>query len=174
MRVEHSARIFRMELSADIPFLVGNLDNLDKVGLRVATCTLHAMSLIFVDILVVELIAVAMALADLTAAIYLCYTAISQEVALICAKAHRTAHIGDVFLFFHDVDDIVGRVLIHLATVGIGQMEHIARELNDHNLHAEADAEGRHVVLSAVLSCQYLSFYASCAEPRADDDAVAL
>ena len=174
MWAEHCAGIFGMVLHTDIPVVGWHFDSLNESVLRIEAYASHACGLEVVAEVVVELIAVAVALDDFVFAVCLIEFAVLDELALISAEAHGAAHIGDVFLFFHDVDDIVGRVLIHLATVGIGQMEHIARELNDHNLHAEADAEGRHVVLSAVLSCQNLSFYASCAEPRADDDAVAL
>ena len=53
-----------MELCADVPTLVGYLDNLDEVGGRVDAYALHAGLLVFLLILIVELIAMAMAFLD--------------------------------------------------------------------------------------------------------------
>ena len=64
------------------------------------------------------------------------------------------------------------RLLVHLATVGVGVTEHVASELDDHHLHAEADAEGGDVVCAAVVGCHNLSLDATLSESRADEDAV--
>ena len=61
---------------------------------------------------------------------------------------------------------------IHLTGVGILIAEHIACELYHHHLHAEADAEGRDVVLSCVVGSDDLAFYTALTEARADDDTV--
>ena len=64
MRMQHRRGIFRMELRADVPALVWDLDNLHEVGGRVNTHALHTIRLIFVFIGIVELIAMSMSLAD--------------------------------------------------------------------------------------------------------------
>ena len=53
-----------MELGADIPSLFRNLDDFHQVGSGINAHTLHARSLIFILVLVVELIAMAMPLLD--------------------------------------------------------------------------------------------------------------
>ena len=173
MWLENGAGILRMVLHAYVPAVVDRLHSLYKSVLRVEANAAHACCVEVVAEVVVELIAVAVALHDVVYAISLVYLAVWQQMAWIAAQTHGAAHVCDVLLFLHDVDDIVWRVLIHLAAVGIGQFENIARILDDHDLHAEADAECRHVVLAAVLRCDDLALYASCAKAWADDDAVA-
>ena len=63
-------------------------------------------------------------------------------------------------------------LFVHFAAVGIGVSQHIARKFDGHALHAEADAECRHVVCAAVFGSDELSFDSSLAEARADDDSV--
>ena len=64
MRVQDGRGVLRMELCTDVPALLRNLDNLDEVGGGVDTHTLHAGLLIFLSVGIVELVAVAMTLAD--------------------------------------------------------------------------------------------------------------
>ena len=64
MRMEHRGRIFGVKLGADVPALLGYLDNLDEVGGGVDAYTLHASPFVLFLIGIVELIAVAVALAD--------------------------------------------------------------------------------------------------------------
>ena len=58
---------------------------------------------------------------------------------------------------------MVGR-LVHLTAVGVFHTEDIARELNNHHLHSETDAEGRYVVGSGIFCGSYLSFYSTLSE----------
>ena len=84
MWIEHSRRILRMELSADIPFLLRDLNYLYQVGCRVDTYTLHAVILELLLVLVVELIAMAMTLLDENLfAVSLIYSAAFLQFALV-------------------------------------------------------------------------------------------
>ena len=62
MGVEHGALIFGVELCADVPLEARYLYNLHEVALRVAAHTLHAGFLVFGLVVVVDLVAVAVAL----------------------------------------------------------------------------------------------------------------
>jgi hypothetical protein len=53
-----------VELRTDIPSLFWYLDYLDKIGGRVDTHALHTSGFVFFLVFIVELIAMAMALAD--------------------------------------------------------------------------------------------------------------
>ena len=57
-------RILWVELGSDVPALVGNLDNFHEVGGGIDAHALHAGPLVLLLILVVELVAMAVALAD--------------------------------------------------------------------------------------------------------------
>ena len=73
------------------------------------------------------------------------------QYARVCAETHRTAEIGDALLLRHQVDDRMLRVRIELRRVGICPAEHIPCELDDRDLHTEADAEVRNLMLTRVL-----------------------
>ena len=66
----------------------------------------------------------------------------------------------------------MGRVGVHLAAIGIGQAENVARKLDDHHLHAQTDAEAGHIVGAGILGGQNLALRAALSEARADDEAV--
>ena len=60
--MEYGRRILRVELRADVPAFVRNLDDFHQIGGGIDAYTLHALRFVLVLILVVELIAVAVAL----------------------------------------------------------------------------------------------------------------
>ena len=64
MRMEYRRRVFRMELRADIPMFVWNLDYLNEVGSRIDTHAFHTLHLVLLFIGIVELIAMSVSLAD--------------------------------------------------------------------------------------------------------------
>ncbi len=140
-----------MVLCAYIPLLAGHLHNLDQMGIGVLAHTLHASGFKLLAVVVVELEAMAMPLLDVELAIGLGHLGSRLQVAGIGAQAHGAAHVGHALLLFHQVDHVVGRVGVELGTVGLGKAHHVAGKLDDHALHAQAYAEGGHVVLAAPL-----------------------
>ena len=66
----------------------------------------------------------------------------------------------------------MGRSSVHLGAVGVGQSQHVAGKLNHHALHTQADAERRHIMLTAPLQCNELALDATLAEARSHDNAV--
>ena len=118
MRIEDSRAVLRMELCADVPALLGNLNYLNKIGSRIDTYTLHAMGFELFLILIVELIAMAMALTDegLFAIGFIDTTAL-DKLAIVSTKAHSTTELGNIFLLFHDIyyiDWSFGRLVVWL------------------------------------------------------------
>ena len=63
-------------------------------------------------------------------------------------------------------------LLVHLARVCILIAEHVAGKFDNHHLHTEADTECRNIMLTGVLSCDYLALYASVAEAWTDEDSI--
>ena len=88
------------------------------------------------------------------------------------AQTHGAAHVAHVLLLRQQVDDSVRRVLVELPGVSALHAADVARELDDGALHAEADAEIRHLVLAAILDGVYLALDAAHAESAGDNDAV--
>src|SRR5207249_8882265 len=66
------------------------------------------------------------------------------------AQPHRAAHVHDLTLLVHEVDDQVGRGAVELAGVGSGQAGHVPGQLDHHDLEAETEAEAGDVVLARV------------------------
>ena len=185
MRMEDGGGVFGMELGTDKPLLVGDFHHFHEVVVGIASNTLHTVTFERFKVLIVELVTMAMTLLDMKtlsplplygeslaiARIGLCSTATFDEFAIVGTEAHRTTHTLDGLLFFHQVDDWMLGVGIHLRAVRILISEHIAGELDDHRLHTQTDAEGRDVVGTGVLDGCNLAFDASLSEAWTDDDA---
>ena len=90
------------------------------------------------------------------------------QVAFITAEAHRAAHVGDVFLLLHDVDDVVRRLAVQFRGVRIFVAQDVARKFDHHHLHTQADTEGRQVVLAAILRGDEFPLRAALSESRAN------
>ena len=149
-----------------------NLHNLDKARAGIYAHALHTCCLVFLFILVVELIAMPMTLADLChTAVCLAGTTSFSEQTIVCTQTHGATHLRDAFLLFHEVNDAGSGVGVHLRAVGIFVAKDVSCELYHHHLHTEAYAERRDVMGACVLCCYDLSFDAALPEARADDDA---
>ena len=166
-----------MELGAYVPAQGGYLDNLYQVGSRISACAVHACSIENRTIGIVELIAMAVTLAHRRAPCGFAARVIGRvspaafrKLTLVSPQTHGAAHVGDVLLLLHHVYDGVRRSRVHLGAVGILESQHVACKLNDHHLHAQANAECGHVVRAAVFSGDDLSLYAPLSETRTDDD----
>ena len=167
--MENGGGILGMELGADEPFLFGELDNFYQVAFGVGADALHAVLLESGEVVVVEFVAVAMALLDVGLAVDAKCLAALTQLAGVGSEAHRSAHACDVLLLFHEVDDGMLGFWVHFRAVGIGKSEDVAGKFDDHHLHAEADAEGGDVVGAGVLNGCDFAFDASPAETGADD-----
>ena len=63
------------------------------------------------------------------------------------------------------------RVGHHLTAVGILIAQHVSCKLNHHHLHTETDAEGRHIVGSAIRCSHDFALDAPLTEPGTDQHA---
>lgn len=86
------------------------------------------------------------------------------QAAGIFAQAHGAALFIDVLLIGHQVDDRIRRVGIDLAGMRAGQAEHVAGVFHHGHLHAQADAQKRHVILARILHGGNLAFQTALAE----------
>ena len=170
--MQHGTLIFGVELCTDVPLHARNLHNLHEVAFGVASHALHAGTLKLLLEVIVELVAVAMALLDVLLIIYIEHARALLQHTLVCAQTHCSAHIRDVLLLFHDVDDVVWSLLVHLAAVGVGIAQHVAGKLYHHHLHAQTDAESRDIVRAAVVGCYNLALDATLSESRTNQYAV--
>lgn len=70
------------------------------------------------------------------------------EAAVVGSEPHGAAHVADMLLLLHDVDDVVGGFGVHLGGVGLLKSEYVAGVFDDHTLHTEAYSERGYVVLT--------------------------
>ena len=149
-----------------------DFDNLDQTRVGVDARGLHAGLFEVGQILAVELVAVAVTLADELGAIGLVGPRALGQTAFVAAQTHGAALVGDGLLVFHDVDDRIGRGVIHLERIGAVEVEHVARELDHRHLHAETYSEERDVVLAGMAHGIHLAVDAAMTEAGRHDDAV--
>src|SRR3989441_2533560 len=161
----------RVELARDKPRVVGQLDDLDQASVGREPAEHHAPLAHHLTIFVVELEAMAVALVHDLLSIGLVCVGTRQQLAWIEAKSHRTAHLVDVSLFGHEVDDRCRGERGELRRVGIRRLELLAREIDHRALHAETEAQIRNAVVPRVARGDDLAFDAAIAKTTRHDDA---
>ena len=132
-----------MELAADEPRMIRQLDDLDELAVGREAAQLHAVLDEQLAVLVRDFITMAMALAHLRLAVDLGGARAARQPARIRAEAHRAAHVRHVLLRFHQRDDGIVALRRELRRVAVVEAADVARELDDRRLHAEANAEER-------------------------------
>ena len=125
MRVLDRALVFGMELDADKErmrrqFHSFNPGQFLALGIRpmIDTGHLHARRLEIGNIIVVELVAMAMPFGNILLAIDLVEQAVLFQSARVSAQTHRPAHVLDVLLLVHDMDHRILGLGIHLGGIG--------------------------------------------------------
>ena len=162
----------RVELCTQMEVAAGQLHSLHQMAVRACAGNDQPGVLHLLPEVVVEFIAVAVALPDLALAVTLGHLGAGRHCAGILAQAHGAA-LGDVALLIrHQGDDVVGTVRGELAGIGVLVAQHIAGKFNDHDLHTKADAKAGHMVLAGVLSGLDHALDAAVAKAAGHDDAV--
>jgi hypothetical protein len=122
--------------------------------------------------MVVDLVAVAVALVDDGIAVRRTRARALGEVDGLRPEPHRPAEILDLLLLRQKVDDRIGRLGIHLRRVRAGQPGHVPRKLGDRDVHAEADPEVGNPELARDAARRDLAFPAARAEAAGNEDSV--
>src|SRR5262245_11686413 len=97
-----------------------------------------------------HLVAMAVALADAPRAIDALCDGAAADLARVGAEAHGAALVDYAVLVGHQIDDRGVAVLVELARVGALHLADVARELHHRELHPQADAEERDLLLARV------------------------
>ena len=87
--------------------------------------------------------------------------AILRNLAWAGAQPHRRSLVRNVPLFFHYVDDRMGRILIELSAVGFLEVGNVTGKFDNGDLHTEAESKIRNLVFACVLYGRNLAFGAS-------------
>src|SRR5579859_994 len=180
MRLERLRLQFRMELHADEPGMVRELDDLGQHAVRRHAGELQARRLQPLLVADVHFIAMTVAFRNVGGAIGVGDPAVGGQDRLVSAESHRATQVavGRTLLQFvaagpfgHQANDwLVGRA--ELSRARLGQPREIARCLDHRHLHAEADTEERHVALAGELHRLDLALGATLAEAARHQDAV--
>ena len=123
---------------------------------------------------VVDLVAVTMALMDLDAAVFLISLRVLIENTRIGAETERAADILDTVLVRQKCDNRIGGVRIDLDAVGIGKTADIAGKLDDRDLHSEAQTKIRDLVLARIFCSNDHALDAAASESTRNDDSLHL
>ena len=161
--------------------MTGQLDDLDQAVTgesREAQSRVHHL----LQVAVVELVAMAMALADHVRAVHGVRQRAVRDPHLLCTEPHRAAEIGLlvarldrallVLPFADQRDHGVRAAAVELRAVRPGETGHVARVLDDGELHPQADPEIGDAVDARMTHGLDLALDAALAEPARDQDRV--
>ena len=155
------------QLRRPVTVRLRQLDDFDEVTVRVHAREHEACLAEPVAEVVVDLVAVAVALLDGgRPGVDLLRQRALAEGARVGAQAHGAALVGDRLLLGHHRDDRRRVVGVELGRVRLGQPGDVARELDRGDLHPEADAEERDARLARPADRLDLAVDAAVAEAR--------
>src|SRR5436190_5764180 len=172
VRTRRPGTELRVELSRDEEGMVRKLDDLHEAPvLRLAR---HDQAAALERLLVerVDLESVAVPFVDDRLTVGLRGSRSGDEMARLRPEPHRGPHVRHVLLLREEVDHRVRRRRIELRGVRALQPTHVASELHDGALEAEADAEERHPLFPRVADRLDLALDAPDAEAAGNKHAV--
>src|SRR6476620_4396526 len=141
MRLELFRFELGMELAAQVPRVVADLADLDIGAVRRLAGDPQSGRGQDLLILAVEFVTMTVPLADLSASVRLVSEAAVLQKTGPGAQPHRATQFVDALQLAELVNDAVRRAGIELARIRSFEAAHVARVLDHHGLHAQADAE---------------------------------
>ena len=138
VRAVGTALELRMVLHADVERQRCQLHRFHKAAVRRQAAECQPRFRQRLAVVVVELVAVAVALGDLRCAIAARHSGTRRDRAGIAAETERAAFVNLVALPRHEVDDLAAAQLVKLAGVGVGESRDVPRELDHRDLHSKA------------------------------------
>ena len=94
------------------------------------------------------------------------------QLAIVDTQAHGAAHVGDVALVGHQVDDWIFGAHVKLGAVGLIRLQNVAGKVDAHHLHAQAQPKVWHRVLTCIVGGADLAFDPAIAKAAGHDNAV--
>jgi len=131
----------RMILYADEEGMVIQFNRFNQPTVRRYPADNEPRVLQLLSVGVVKFVTVAMALRNRIFAVAFFHHRSRHNVARICAKSERTALVYFVVLAGHKVNDPMRGVFVEFTGVCAVEPGHIARNLDDRNLHAETKSQ---------------------------------
>src|SRR5438552_7781910 len=162
----------RVELRADHPGVVANLADLDERAVRGRAAGDEAGLFELGAVLVVELVAVAVALGHLGGLVGAMGARAGDEPTVVFAEPHRPALVDDPALGVEERDDGIRRLGVELGGVRLVAAEVVAGELDGHDMQAEAEPEVGDAAGAGEAGGLDLALDAALTEAAGHDDAV--
>src|SRR5579864_4210589 len=161
-----------VELAAEKPRMVRDFADLHVNSVRRLAGDAQAPRLQLVLVFAVELVAMAMALVNFAGAVGPVSETVFRQPAGPTAQTHGAAQFIHAFQLAQLEDHAMRRTGIEFGGIGVHQAAHIARILNHQGLHAQADAEVRHLALARVANRVEHAVDAALAEAARNQDAI--
>src|SRR5579872_5485466 len=174
MRLQGLGLELRMELAAQEIWVPGYLYHLHVGAVRGRTRDAQPGGGQRPFILAVELVAVAVALADFELPIHFVRQRARLNFAGPGAQAHGAAQFLHAAQLAQLINDAVGRGGVEFAGVGVLQPANVARVLDACGLHTQADAEIRHLLFPGIADAVQHSGNAALPEAARHQDAVVI
>ena len=162
----------RMKLAAEIPGMIRHFADFDIHAIRSLAGQTEAMPCKRLFKLAIEFVAVAMALADLRCAIGLLGKTSRSEKTRVGAEPHGSAKLIHAEKLTEFEDYAMGRGGIEFGRIGVGETAHIARKLDDHGLHAKANAEIGDFIFARTSNRIQHSLNAALAKAAGDENSI--
>src|SRR4051812_22696436 len=161
-----------MELATQIPGMVADLADLDIGVIRCLAGNPQPGGGQDLLVFTVEFVAMPVALADLGSSVgFMRETALLQNAGP-GSQTHRAAQLVDALELAQLINHAVRRPEIEFARVGPLQAAHVARVLDHHGLHPEADTEVGNLVLARVADGVDHALNAALPEAAGNQDRV--
>ena len=158
------------------------LHDLDQILHRRSTGDDQPFRLELLDVIAVDLVAMAVPFVDLGATVDARCQRARLQRSLLRAQAHGAALVGAARALLHlaggvlplgdQPDHRVRRVEVEFGGMRVFEAANVAGEFDDRNLHAQADTKVGHPVLAGVLRSQNLALDATLTEARAHQNRV--
>jgi hypothetical protein len=164
MRAVRFALEFRMKLAGDEKWVAGQFDDFDQFTVGRPSAKAEAGFGERLVIIVVEFVAMPVALVDDESAIQARGVRAHRQLASLASQAHRAALGRDLLLLIQQRDDRVRGPRIEFGGMGFLQFEHVAGELNSSRLHAQAKTQVRHILFARITGGLDFPFDAALAK----------
>ena len=158
-----------MELRAHHEGVVGDLGNFYQAPIGRQPAEAHAPIGKALTVGVVEFEAVAVALIHFVHAVGFASDGTFLQHAGIQSQTHGPAHVCDIHLLGHQVDDRVVGGAVKFGRVAVLAFQHPAPKLHHHQLHAQTQAQVGHFLVAGVADCLNLSFDTAAAKAAGHD-----
>ena len=172
MWIYHCTAVFRVKLNAHIPFVRTKFDNFNKVRFLVHTAANHSGIFEIGFVGIVEFVTVTVTLADIFLFVNIVNFGSFFQVTFISTQTHAASQIEHIFLFFHDIHNVVCGSRIDFGAVSIGITQYITGKFDRHGLHTHTYSQTWQIVFAGIFQCRKFTFHTTLTESGSHDNTI--